>query len=79
MGNIFGTPCTDGNISLNSRRCKSYSSGQLNIKMFRYPQNLARNTAKHGCPTEYTMVPDCDMIPIPDMASMLSTFIEKQK
>ena len=43
----------------------------------RYPQNLARNTAKHGCPTVYTMVPDSDMIPGPDMAAMLATFLAR--
>ena len=43
----------------------------------RYPQNLARNTAKHGCPTAYTMVPDSDMIPIPGMATKLHTFLSK--
>ena len=43
----------------------------------RYPQNLARNTAKHGCPTQYTMVPDTDMIPIPNMSDNLETFLAK--
>ena len=34
----------------------------------RYPQNLARNTGKQGCPTPFTMVPDTDMIPAHNMA-----------
>jgi len=43
----------------------------------RYPQNLARNTAKAGCSTSYTIVPDADMIPVPGMAEQLETFLEE--
>ncbi|XP_059082616.1 beta-1,4-glucuronyltransferase 1-like [Tigriopus californicus] len=28
-----------------------------------YPQNLLRNTAKQGCQTQFTFIPDIDMIP----------------
>ena len=41
----------------------------------RYPQNLARNTAKQGCPTPYTVVADSDMIPVPGMAEHLAEFL----
>jgi len=30
---------------------------------FAYPQNLLRNLAKSNCQTEYSVVPDVDMIP----------------
>ena len=52
---------------------------KLSLSVVRYPQNLARNTAKHGCPTLYTIVPDTDMIPIPGMAERLDTFLAKQQ
>lgn len=45
----------------------------------RYPQNLARNTAKHGCATPYTIVPDSDMIPIPGMAEQLQDFLGREE
>ena len=48
------------------------------LTTLRYPQNLARNTAKQGCPTAYTIVPDTDMIPIPGMAERLDTFLAKR-
>ena len=52
---------------------------QYKLPVARYPQNLARNTAKHGCPTAYTIVPDTDMIPIPGMAERLDSFLAKKQ
>ena len=44
-----------------------------------YPQNLLRNLAKAGCQTEYTMVPDIDMIPNTGLDLMLEEFIRNRK
>jgi len=44
-----------------------------------YPQNLLRNLAKNGCQTNYTYIPDIDMVPIPGMDLQLETFIKKQE
>ena len=44
-----------------------------------YPQNLLRNLAKAGCQTEYTMIPDIDMIPNPRMDLMLEDFFTSQR
>ena len=44
-----------------------------------YPQNLLRNLAKNGCQTNYTYIPDIDMVPTPGMDLQLETFLEKQE
>ena len=44
-----------------------------------YPQNLLRNLAKNGCQTNYTYIPDIDMVPTPGMDIQLETFLEKQE
>jgi len=44
-----------------------------------YPQNLLRNLAKNGCQTNYTYIPDIDMVPTPGMDTQLETFIKKQE
>jgi len=44
-----------------------------------YPQNLLRNLAKNGCQTNYTYIPDIDMVPTPGMDLQLETFIKKQE
>ena len=46
---------------------------------YAYPQNLLRNLAKAGCQTEYTMIPDIDMIPNPRMDLMLEDFFTSQR
>jgi len=44
-----------------------------------YPQNLLRNLAKNGCQTNYTYIPDIDMVPTPGMDLQLEAFIKKQE
>ena len=44
-----------------------------------YPQNLLRNLAKNGCQTNYTFIPDIDMVPTPGMDLQLETFLEKEQ
>ena len=44
-----------------------------------YPQNLLRNTAKRGCQTNYTFIPDIDMVPTPGMDLHLETFLQKDQ
>lgn len=44
-----------------------------------YPQNLLRNLAKNGCQTNYTYIPDIDMIPTPGMDMRLETFLRKDQ
>ena len=44
-----------------------------------YPQNLLRNTAKQGCQTAYTYIPDIDMVPTPGMDLQLETFLQKDQ
>ena len=44
-----------------------------------YPQNLLRNLAKNGCQTNYTFIPDIDMVPTPGMDLHLETFLEKEQ
>ena len=45
----------------------------------KYPQNLLRNLAKQGCQTEFTFVPDIDMIPNPGMDLELEEFLSSAK
>jgi len=40
-----------------------------------YPQNLLRNAAKSGCQTNYTYIPDIDMVPTPSMDLQLEQFL----
>lgn len=40
-----------------------------------YPQNLLRNAAKSGCQTNYTYIPDIDMVPTPTMDLQLEQFL----
>jgi len=44
-----------------------------------YPQNLLRNVAKSGCQTEYTYIPDIDMLPTPGMDMELEQFLQRQE
>ena len=44
-----------------------------------YPQNLLRNLAKRGCQTDYTYIPDIDMVPTPGMDLQLETFLKKDQ
>ena len=44
-----------------------------------YPQNLLRNLAKKGCQTNYTYIPDIDMVPTPGMDLKLETFLLKDQ
>jgi len=44
-----------------------------------YPQNLLRNLAKKGCQTNYTYIPDIDMVPTPGMDLQLETFLKKDQ
>lgn len=45
-----------------------------------YPQNLLRNMAKTGCQTNYTYIPDIDMVPgYPTMYQELEEFLERQE
>jgi len=44
-----------------------------------YPQNLLRNLAKNGCQTNYTYVPDIDMVPTPGMDLQLETFLRQDQ
>ena len=46
---------------------------------YAYPQNLLRNTVKRGCQTNYTFIPDIDMVPIPGMDLELETFLQKDQ
>ena len=47
------------------------------VMLFRYPQNLARNTGKQGCQTPFSIVPDADMIPSAHMAEKLEVVVFK--
>ena len=38
-------------------------------------QNLLRNAAKSGCQTNYTYIPDIDMVPTPTMDLQLEQFL----
>jgi N-acetyllactosaminide beta-1,3-N-acetylglucosaminyltransferase len=40
-----------------------------------YPQQLLRNVARQGCPTEFITLVDVDMIPMPNLAEELKTFL----
>ncbi len=40
-----------------------------------YPQNLMRNIAKSGCQTNYTFIPDVDMIPNAGLDLSLENFL----
>ncbi|XP_023325775.1 beta-1,4-glucuronyltransferase 1 isoform X2 [Eurytemora carolleeae] len=44
-----------------------------------YPQNLLRNTAKRTCQTEYTYIPDIDMVLPAGIDMQLEKFIESQE
>ena len=44
-----------------------------------YPQNLLRNLAKSGCQTEFTFVPDIDMIPYPGLDLELDQFLASEE
>ena len=46
---------------------------------YSYPQNLLRNLAKAGCQTNYTYIPDIDMVPTPGMDLRLETFLAKDQ
>ena len=44
-----------------------------------YPQNLLRNLAKAGCQTNFTFIPDIDMVPSQDMNLQMETFLTEHK
>ena len=44
-----------------------------------YPQNLMRNIAKSGCQTNFTFVPDVDMIPNAGLDLSLENFLMKEQ
>lgn len=45
-----------------------------------YPQNLLRNIAKSGCQTNFTYIPDIDMVPgYSDMSRDLEDFLRRQE
>jgi len=44
-----------------------------------YPQNLLRNLAKNGCQSNYTYIPDIDMVPTPGMDLLLESFLTKDQ
>ena len=44
-----------------------------------YPQNLMRNIAKSGCQTNFTLVPDVDMIPNSGLDLQLENFLMEEK
>jgi len=46
---------------------------------YSYPQNLLRNLAKAGCQTNYTYIPDIDMVPTPGMDTRLETFLARDQ
>jgi len=46
---------------------------------YAYPQNLLRNFAKAGCQTEFTYIPDIDMILSPGMDSRLDRLMSSQE
>ena len=46
---------------------------------YSYPQNLLRNLAKAGCQTNYTYIPDIDMVPAPGMDMRLEAFLAKDQ
>ena len=46
---------------------------------FAYPQNLLRNVAKAGCQTNYTFVPDIDMIPIDGLDRRLEAYLKSDR
>ncbi|XP_037800686.1 beta-1,4-glucuronyltransferase 1-like isoform X2 [Penaeus monodon] len=48
---------------------------QRMIQNSRYPQNLLRNVAREGCPSDFAFTPDIDMIPISRMADDLNAFL----
>ena len=51
------------------------SKSWLNIMMSILLQNLLRNAAKSGCQTNYTYIPDIDMVPTPSMDLQLEQFL----
>ena len=42
-------------------------------------QNLLRNAAKSGCQTNYTYIPDIDMVPYPTMDLQLEQFLATEE
>ena len=51
---------------------ESYRSWRISLE---HPQNLLRNFAKSGCQTEYTLLPDIDMIPNKNLNLQLESFL----
>lgn len=47
------------------------------LKKAAYPQNLLRNLARQGCPSEYSFTPDIDMISAPGMSRKLNEFVSR--
>ncbi|CAL4129045.1 unnamed protein product [Meganyctiphanes norvegica] len=44
-----------------------------------YPQNLLRNIARQGCPSEYAITSDMDMLAVEGMSQDLNTFLMKSE
>ena len=56
----------------NTTHEESYRSWRTSLE---HPQNLLRNFAKSGCQTEYTLLPDIDMIPNKNLNLQLESFL----
>jgi len=74
--------CSDPSNFLNKLLTKNSNRNEdqiVNQETFRYPQNLLRNVAKHGCQTNHSIVSDVDMVPgYPTMFSDLENFVKKK-
>jgi len=73
--------CIDSSAFLKNllKRNEIQRKGKIHQEDFRYPQNLLRNVAKQGCPTNYTILSDVDMVPgYPKMFSDLEQFISSR-
>ena len=60
-------------LNVKSAKMKSWR------KLMKYPQNLLRNVAKRGCQTNYTFLPDIDMIPVQGLSPALEEFLSDKR
>ncbi|XP_042877311.1 beta-1,4-glucuronyltransferase 1-like [Penaeus japonicus] len=68
----------DAPETVNQELIRELRSKELQmIKNSCYPQNLLRNVAREGCPSDFAFTPDVDMIPIPHMSDDLNEFLAK--
>ena len=61
-------------LSFCSRKCRTIIIVD-NERICVFLQNLLRNAAKSGCQTNYTYIPDIDMVPFPGMDVQLEEFL----